>query len=203
MDNVSYAPPKPASRLEVEYKNGSLSIVADHVNLSQILDEIRRQTGTEISIPPGAAQEQIVAGIAPLPLREALVSLLNGSRFNFIMVDSEREPGKLKSVILTYRGAGGASQPAIPMPPPPVAHSEPEPEPQPTEAETQPEPQSQPQPEGAGQQENSRRQTIHPSNAPRNGNVGASALARAAANRRPGARRFFGEKHSVCCRVYW
>ncbi len=154
LDNVSYTPPKPASRLDVEYKNGRLSIVADHVNLSQILDEIHRQTGTEISLPPGAGQEQIVAGISPLPLREALVSLLNGSRFNFIMVDSEHEPGKLKSVILTYRSAGGASQPAIAMPPPPVTQSEPEPEAQPTEAEPQPEPQQQPQPNGANQQEN-------------------------------------------------
>src|SRR4029079_16035325 len=62
----------------------------------------------------------IVVGIPPLPLREALVSLLNGSRFNFIMVDSEREPGKLQSVILTYRGDGGLSQPAIATPEPPL-----------------------------------------------------------------------------------
>jgi AMIN domain len=152
VDNVSYtpAPAKPASNLDVEFKNGKLSIVADHVSLAQILNEVHRLTGTDISIPPGAAQEQIVAGIAPLPLREALVSLLNGSRFNFIMVDSEREPGKLKSVILTYRGAGGISQPAIPTPEPPVADTPPEPEPDPMPQETQPEMQQQPQ-EGAGQ----------------------------------------------------
>jgi hypothetical protein len=83
-----------------------------------------------------------------------LVSLLNGSRFNFIMVDSEREPGKLKSVILTYRGAEGISQPAIPTPQPPVAETppEPEPEPQPTPMETQPEipqPQEGPDQQGA------------------------------------------------------
>ena len=107
-------------KMEVEYNSGRLSIRADHASLAQILNEVQRQTGTDITIPPGAAQEQIVAGIGPLPLREALVSLLNGSRFNFIMVDSEREPGKLKSVILTYRGAGGISQPAIATPEPPV-----------------------------------------------------------------------------------
>jgi AMIN domain len=152
VDNVSYtpAPAKPASNLDVEFKNGKLSIVADHVSLAQILNEVHRLTGTDISIPPGAAQEQIVAGIAPLPLREALVSLLNGSRFNFIMVDSEREPGKLKSVILTYRGAGGISQPAIPTPEPPVAETPPEPEPEPMPQEAQPEMQ-QPPPDGVGQ----------------------------------------------------
>lgn len=152
IDNVSYAPApaKPASNLDVQFKNGKLSVVADHVSLTQILNEVQRLTGTDISIPPGAAQEQIVAGIAPLPLREALVSLLNGSRFNFIMVDSEHEPGKLKSVILTYRGDGGISQPAIPTPQVPVADTPPEPEPEPMPQETQPEMQPQP-PEGAGQ----------------------------------------------------
>jgi len=155
LDNASYTPtpPKPAFNLDVAYKNGRLSVVADHVSLAQILNEVHRQTGTDISVPPGAAQEQIVVSIPPLPLREALVSLLNGSRFNFVMVDSDREPGMLKSVVLTYRGAAGISQPAIPTPEPPVADTppEPEPEPPPMQMETQPEIPAQPQ-EGAGQQ---------------------------------------------------
>jgi hypothetical protein len=151
LNNVSYTPPPPAqpvSRMDVHYANGRLSVSAERASLDQILKEIQRQTGTDITVPPGAAQEQIVTQIGPLPIREALVSLLNGSRFNFIMVDSEREPGKLKSVILSYRGNGGVSQPAIATPAPPVTASEPEPQPV---QEAQPE--MQPQPEGPGQQE--------------------------------------------------
>jgi hypothetical protein len=151
LNNVSYTPPPPAqpvSRMEVHFANGRLSISAERASLDQILKEVQRQTGTEITVPPGAAQEQIVTNIGPLPIREALVSLLNGSRFNFIMVDSEREPGKLKSVILSYRGNGGVSQPAIAAPPPPVTQSEPDPQ---TVQEAPPE--MQPQPEGPGQQE--------------------------------------------------
>jgi hypothetical protein len=152
LDNVAYtpAPPKPVQKMEVEYNAGRLRIRADHASLAEVLREVQRQTGTDIPIPPGAAQEQIVAVIGPAPIREALVSLLNGSRFNFIMVDSEREPGKLKSVILTYRGAGGLSQPAIAPSEPTVTPGEPEPEPPPTQ-DVQPEPQ--PQSEGQGQQE--------------------------------------------------
>lgn len=154
VDNVSFPakPAQPASNLDVQYRNGRLSVVADHVSLAQILNEVHRQTGTEITIPPGGGQEQIVVGISPQPLREAMVSLLNGSRFNFIMLDSEHDPGKLKSVILTYRSAGGGTtEPAIAPPPPPVNQSEPAPEPEiaPTQAEPQPEPQQQPE----GQQE--------------------------------------------------
>ena len=48
------------------------------------------------------------------------------------MLDSEHDPGKLKSVILTYRSAGGGtSEPAIAPPPPPVTQSEPDPHPHP------------------------------------------------------------------------
>ncbi len=158
LDNASFVPtpPKPVSTMQVEYKNGRLSVSAERASLAEILNEIHRQTGTEITMPSGAAQEQIVANVGPLPLREALSSLLNGSRFNIVMVDSDREPGKLKSVILTYRSAG-ASQPGMASPESPATQTEPEPEQQPVQ-EAQPEmqppdapppPQENPQPQEA------------------------------------------------------
>jgi hypothetical protein len=149
VENVSFPakPAQPTSNLDVQYKNGRLSVSADHVSLAQILNEVKRQTGTEITIPPGGGQEQIVVGISPQPLREALVSLLNGSRFNFIMLDSEHDPGKLKSVILTYRSAGGGtSEPAIAPPPPQATQSEPDPTPTP-EPEMPPTQAEEPQPQ--------------------------------------------------------
>jgi hypothetical protein len=170
VENVAFPaqPAQPAPKLEVDYKNGRLGVVADHVSLAQILNEVHRQTGTEITIPPGGGQEQIIVGISPQPLREALVSLLNGSRFNFIMVDSEHEPGKLKSVILTYRSSGGGpSEPAIVPPPQPVPQGEPTPEPEiaPSQAEPQPEvPQQPEQQETPPPQEN--QQAPQPQDAP-------------------------------------
>ena len=143
---VSYAPipTKPAPRMEVQYQDGRLSIRADKVSLAEVLNEVHSKTGTEIPIPPGAAQEQVVANIGLLPIREALTALLNGSRFNFIMVGSDGDPTKLKSVILSFRN-GGVSQPAIASPEPAVAGGQPDPAPQP-EMQPQPEP-PQPQPE--------------------------------------------------------
>jgi hypothetical protein len=143
---VSYTPipakPTPP-RMEVEYQNGRLSIRADKVSLAEVLNEVHSKTGTDITIPPGAAQEQVVANIGPIPVREALTALLNGSRFNFIMVGSDGDPTKLKSVILSFRG-GGVSQPAIASPEPAATGGVPEPAPQP---EMQPQPEMPPQPE--------------------------------------------------------
>jgi hypothetical protein len=149
VDTVSYQPVplKPEPKLAVEYKDGRMSIWSNKASLAEVLGEIQRKTGTEIPIPPGAAQEEVVASIGLVPVRDAVASLLNGSRFNFIMVGSDRDPSKLKSVILTYRGAGGMSQPAMGIaPPPPVTEAEPDPEP-PVQQEMQPPPQ-----EGAGQE---------------------------------------------------
>jgi hypothetical protein len=136
------------------------------VSLAQVLNEVRRKIGADIPIPLGAAQEQVVANIGLMPVRDALTSLLNGSRFNFILVGSERDPAKLKSVILTFRGSTGISQPAMaPSPQPPVTENEPEPEPQP-EPQMQPE---QPQPQEAPQQQQEapvQQETPQPQDAP-------------------------------------
>lgn len=157
INDVSYTPPapaKPAPVLEVEYRSGRLSILAHDVSLAQVLNEVQHKTGADIPIPSVAAQEQIVANIGLLPVRDALTALLNGSRFNFIIVGADDDPSKLKSLILTFRG-GGVSQPAMMAPPPPEpAVADPQPEPEPPQPDMQPQPEPQPQPqEGQGQQE--------------------------------------------------
>ena len=154
LNTVSYAPPPaaPAPTLAVEYKNGRLSILAEKVSLSQVLSEVQRKIGADIPIPAMAAQEQVIVNTGLLPVREALASLLNGSRFNFIIVGADNDPAKVKSVILTFRGASGISQPAMAAPPAPATEAQPEPEPPVQEAQPQPEMQPQPQ-EGNGQPE--------------------------------------------------
>jgi hypothetical protein len=124
-----------------------LSIWADNASLADVLSEVARKTGADIPFPAIAAQEQVAANIGPLPVTDALAALLNGSRFNFILVGSDRDPAKLKRVILTFRGTG-LPQPAIDSSAPVVVGGQPEPE------DSQP-PETQPQPqEGPGRQEN-------------------------------------------------
>src|SRR6266568_2160833 len=118
-------PSKPAPRLSVNLQNGRLTIWANKATLAEVLSEIRRQTGAEIPIPAEAGQDQVIANLGPAPARDVLTALLNGSRFNFILVGSDRDATQLKSVILTARGEG-ASQPAIEIP---ATQSDPEPPP--------------------------------------------------------------------------
>jgi hypothetical protein len=120
-------PPKPA--LVVSFEGGLLSINANKANLSQILFAVHEKTGAEIAIPAGAEQEQVVSDFGPAPAPEVLAHLLNGSKFNFLILSSATDPKALDQVILSSRPEG-------PMPPPRpqpqvVAEAEDDAEPQP------------------------------------------------------------------------
>lgn len=145
------APPKPTPRFDVEFKNGNLKIWADHSTLAEVLNEVRKRTGAEISIPPGGGQEPIVANVGPAPAREVLASLLNGSQFNFVILGSDRNPSQLRAVFLTMRNGGGMPDTSVSYPAvaadasqgPPMRGMDPEPEiqPEPIVEQNEPAPQ--------------------------------------------------------------
>jgi hypothetical protein len=121
---ISTPPPaQPAPPpLAVSYKNGQLSISSNKATLSEVLFAIHQRTGAEIAIPAGAEQERVVAELGPAPPSEVLSSLLNGSKFNFLILSSASDPSALDRVILSPRPEGPA--PAYrPLPPVPVQPS--------------------------------------------------------------------------------
>lgn len=128
-------PPKPS--LEVAFVNGLLSIKADRVTLADILRGVQQRTGAQVSIAPGAGQEKVVSNLGPAPAQEVLAHLLNGSKFNFLILNAAGDPKKLDRVILTPRSDGGPS-PLLPL-------ETPAPQPQP-ETASSPADASQPQP---------------------------------------------------------
>lgn len=98
------ASPLSTQGFEVDFQNGLLTIRAQKATLGQVLAEIQRKTGAEVTIPPEAQQEKIVADIGPAPPNIALASLLDGSNFDFILVGSEKDPNNLHTILLTPRG---------------------------------------------------------------------------------------------------
>lgn len=115
------APPPPAKdpRLEVSFSNGLLSINSNKANLSEILFAVHQRTGAEIAIPAGAEQEQVAADLGPGPAPEVLAHLLNGSKFNFLILNSSTDPQALDRVILSPRAEGPMAMPR-PQPQPAV-----------------------------------------------------------------------------------
>lgn len=122
--------------LEVSFRNRLLSIRAYKASLSEVLFAVHQRTGAEVAISAGAEQEQVVADIGPAPAPEVLASLLNGSKFNFLILSSTNDPRMLDRVILSPRAEGGATPPSQMQsdeegeeePPPPAVQSNPTPD---------------------------------------------------------------------------
>jgi AMIN domain len=99
---VSAMAPVPPP-LVVSYREGLLGIRADKATLSDVLTAIQQRTGAEISMAPGAEQEKVVADIEAAPAPEVLARLLNGSKFNFLILSSPNDSRLLDKLILTAR----------------------------------------------------------------------------------------------------
>lgn len=97
---------EPAKSFEVSFQDGMLSVMSTKGSLADVLAEIRKQTGADIPIPAGAEQEEVAASLGPGTPRDVVSQLLNGSRYNFILIGADNDPNKLERVILSPKGAG-------------------------------------------------------------------------------------------------
>jgi hypothetical protein len=126
LDAIAAVPP------QVTFENNQLTIVAPNSTLGDILKAVRKQTGAEIEVP--AAPERVVTHLGPGPAREVLADLLNGSRFNYVLLGSPSDEAALTRVVLVAKSGAQevAQNPAMPGAPPPQTQAiadQPEPEP--------------------------------------------------------------------------
>lgn len=114
LDTMTPVPP------QVSYQNGQLTIVAPNSTLGDILRAVRKQTGAEIDIP--TANDRVVTHLGPGPAQEVMADLLNGSRFNYVLLGSPANAGVLTRVVLVAKStsatqsATAVNQPAGPQP---------------------------------------------------------------------------------------
>jgi hypothetical protein len=137
------APVPQPPPLTVSFQGGLLSIKSERASLSEILVAVQQRTGADIAIPAGAEQEQVVAELGPAPAPEVLAHLLNGSKFNFLIISSSTKPGALDRVILSQRSSLLMPLPS-PQTPTQIRPAQPPPDEEPTEPEVLP--QAPPQP---------------------------------------------------------
>jgi hypothetical protein len=154
-NNTAPAPQRLENGVSVYFANGILEIHARNATLSEVLFQVQKQTGAEISIPSGTEQEHVGADFGPGPANEVLADLLNGSDLNFVVVGSETDPNRLRSVILSRKSSLPESSAPVAQPytpPPPDAGNNIEPPDMvpmpPTPDENMPQP-AQPVPEGS------------------------------------------------------
>jgi hypothetical protein len=133
--SLKITPPEPPP-LVVSFSGGLLTINSNKASLSEVLYAVHQRTGADIAIPAGAEQEKVVAAIGPASAPEVLSQLLNGSKFNFVILNSANDPAILDRVILSAKPEG----PAPAYHPAPQAPVQDEPPPAAMEANTPPPP---------------------------------------------------------------
>jgi hypothetical protein len=114
----------PAVAPQVSYQDGLLTIVAPNSTLGDVLRGVRKHTAADIEIP-ATATERVVTRLGPGPAREVMAELLNGSRFNYILLGSPEDANLLVRVVLvaktpdapTEAGAGTPPRNAAPTAP--------------------------------------------------------------------------------------
>jgi hypothetical protein len=133
LDAIAAVPP------QVTYENNQLTIVAPNSTLADILRAVRKQTGADIEVP--AAPERVVTHLGPGPAREVMADLLNGSRFNYVLLGSPSDQSALTRVVLVAKSGPQeiTPNPVVAGTPPPenqaVNQAEPEPAAEANEAE--------------------------------------------------------------------
>jgi hypothetical protein len=113
LDSIAPVPP------QVSYQEGQLTIVATNSTLGDILRAVRKQTGADIEVPE--AKERVVTHLGPGPAREVMAELLNGSRFNYVLLGSPVDANALTRVVLVAKtgpdNTNAANQPTQPPQP--------------------------------------------------------------------------------------
>jgi hypothetical protein len=115
----------PAVAPRISFDAGLLTIVAPNSTLADIFAGIRSVTGVRIETVGGPSADRVAAKIGPAPLRNVLMSLLQGSKLDYVILGSVQDPEKIERVILSPRMAGGEATAAANQP---LRQSAPEPE---------------------------------------------------------------------------
>ncbi len=101
LDSIASVPP------QVTYQNGQLTIVAANSTLGDILRAVKKQTGAEIEVP--AANDRVVTHLGPGSARDVMADLLNGSRFNYVLLGSAQDSNLLTRVVLVAKTGDAAA----------------------------------------------------------------------------------------------
>jgi hypothetical protein len=103
LDSMAPVPP------QVSYQNSQLTIVAPNSTLADILRAVRKQTGADIDVP--SAPERVVTHLGPGPARDVIAELLNGSRFNYVLLGSPADNTLLTRVVLVAKTGSDSTSP--------------------------------------------------------------------------------------------
>jgi hypothetical protein len=97
-------PPSPIA----EITSGGVTIHANGQEFATVLEAVRAVAGITIEMPPSNEREPVFMNLGPVSTRDALIALLEGTKYNYVMVGSELDSRLVKKLILSERNSQAA-----------------------------------------------------------------------------------------------
>jgi hypothetical protein len=105
-DSFTVADQYPAKPPRVTFRNGQLTVLAENSTLPDILTAIHQRTGAALELPSALGTERVAAKLGPASTGEVLADLLNGSRFDYIVLNRLEDPSSPERIILRVKSTG-------------------------------------------------------------------------------------------------
>lgn len=102
----------PPTAPQVTFHDGLLTVLATNSNLSALLTAIRNKTGIQFEGMDNS-NERVAISMGPAPEGDVLTAILDGSRFDYVVLERPDSPGIVQRVLLTPKG-GSAAANAVP-----------------------------------------------------------------------------------------
>lgn len=96
----------PEGQVEVDFRQGKLTVVATNAELGKVLRMIAAKTGADIQVAQEVAAEPVVVRLGPGPSEEVLGALLSSPRIDFIILGADQQ-GRLQRVLVRQRASFG------------------------------------------------------------------------------------------------
>lgn len=105
------SPQRQSTKTEpiAQYSGGKLTIHAHGEDFTTVLNAVKSVTGVSVEMPPEGQSERIFTSVGPVSMRDALIALLDGSKYNYMIVESPGDPQVAKRLILSTRRDPGPS----------------------------------------------------------------------------------------------
>lgn len=87
--------------------DGKLTIRANGQNFASVLESVRAATGLTVEMPPSANSDPVFLNFGPAKVSDALVALLDGTNYNYMILGSDQDPRVVKRLILTAKAGAG------------------------------------------------------------------------------------------------
>jgi hypothetical protein len=98
--------PRLLRLLEVDYKDGVLSVVSQNATLGDLLEEIGARIGTEIEVAPELAGQMMNVELGPASSRDVLMKLLDSPNIDYVILGSAVQPAAMQRILVKLRADG-------------------------------------------------------------------------------------------------